>query len=278
VAGDVVPPGGGTHAQLTWAADACLHEVPRAVSDPEEVGPFTLFRPRGTQPYYARPRPGAPAPSADDLRRLDERCAELGLPLTVHWVVDRSPGTGELCRDHGLLVRPHPLLVTTTVPDASGHRLEPAIEVDVLTPGSGAVADALACTAVAFAAPGVGDATGGVDELHLVRRLIPDDRVDATRDRIADGTTAWTVARQEGAVVAAAQYQRVGAGALITSVATLPDHRRRGLAGVVAARLVRDALERGVTLVVLVAEEESVADVFAHAGLTRLGSAGLATR
>jgi len=38
--------------------DGYLHRVPLSAAKAEEVGPFTLFRPTGTTPHYARPRGG----------------------------------------------------------------------------------------------------------------------------------------------------------------------------------------------------------------------------
>ena len=62
----------------------------------------------------------------------------------------------------------------------------------------------------------------------------------------------------------------------LVGIAVLPAHRRRGLAGALAARLAADALERGAATVLLSASDEAVARVYASVGFRRVGTACVA--
>ena len=51
-----------------------LDAAPRSATDPEPMGKFTLFRPRGPWSYYARPRLGLDEPiTAADVAALGAR-------------------------------------------------------------------------------------------------------------------------------------------------------------------------------------------------------------
>ena len=66
--------------------------APRAACDTEELGPLTLFLPRGGFPYYARPRLDlAGEVTAADVRAVLDRQRELDVPRAVEWVHDTTP-------------------------------------------------------------------------------------------------------------------------------------------------------------------------------------------
>ena len=90
--------------------------VPRSVATTEECGPFTIFVPgevtRWT--FYARPRLGLTEEiTADDVRRVLDRRAELGLPRNIEWVDEVTPSlraavteaVGDRTQRYPLLVR-----------------------------------------------------------------------------------------------------------------------------------------------------------------------------
>ena len=68
--------------------------VPRSLSTTEECGPFTIFVPTEVTKwtFYARPRLGLTEEvTADDVRRVLDRRAELGLPRNIEWVDEVTP-------------------------------------------------------------------------------------------------------------------------------------------------------------------------------------------
>src|SRR5215210_1504871 len=62
-------------------------------------------------PYPARPRPGGPPVTADDVRAAVALQEESGLPVALEWVCERSPGVAPAVRAAGLVVEELPLLV-----------------------------------------------------------------------------------------------------------------------------------------------------------------------
>jgi predicted GNAT family acetyltransferase len=86
------------------------------------------------------------------------------------------------------------------------------------------------------------------------------------------------VAESEAGVLAVGSYQPVGETAELVGVATLPEARRRGLAGAVTALLARHALEHGVRNLLLSAQDDDVARVYERVGFRRVGSTHAAER
>ena len=116
----------GTHG-LTDRIERYLDAAPRARADAEAVGPFTLFRSRLAHPFYARPSLGWASgyATAVDVKTLRARQRELGLPETIEWIAEVAPDLSTACRDAGLRVSEHPLLVhhdplAVPVPTGSG--------------------------------------------------------------------------------------------------------------------------------------------------------------
>ena len=87
------------------------------------------------------------------------------------------------------------------------------------------------------------------------------------RDRARRRLTVTAVAETGDGVVASGIYNPVGDTAEVLAVATLPAARRQGFAGSVTAGLVRHARENGVRLLLLSAESDDVARVYAAAGV-----------
>ena len=257
--------------------DTYLHTVPLSSARPEEVGPFTLFRSKSAWPYYARPRPGSTAEfTSDGLDRLRARCRELGLPLSLEWVIETAPSLAAVAAAAGLTLIEHPLLVvrpSTFVPAPAN----PAAPVRIAEPDPLALAAARAVADVAFQHPGTEVSDAGPLDRDTQIPLIPVDRVASQVERARSGLTVSAVALgPDGRPVASGQHQPVDSTSEIVGVATLPAFRRQGLAAAVTSALVEHAFAGGVDLVLLSAQDDDVARVYERLGFTRIGHVGAA--
>ena len=101
--------------------------------------------------------------------------------------------------------------------------------------------------------------------------------VDQTRAELADGRRVMGVARSalDGPVAVGSHRPRDGVTEIV-GVAVLPEFRRRGLAAALTDHLVEDALGRAINVVVLTAESDAVARIYARIGFRRIGTAGVA--
>ena len=109
--GPVTPP-----SDVLLTLERYYDTVPRSLSTTEECGPFTIFVPTEVTKwtFYARPRLGLTEEvTADDVRRVLDRRAELGLPRNIEWVDEVTPSlrpavaaaVGEHTQRYPLLVR-----------------------------------------------------------------------------------------------------------------------------------------------------------------------------
>jgi predicted GNAT family acetyltransferase len=73
--------------------------------------------------------------------------------------------------------------------------------------------------------------------------------------------------------VAVASLQPVGELAEVVGVATLPSARRQGLGAALTAELARHAAGLGVRTVLLSAQDDAVAAIYARVGFRRVGTA-----
>jgi ribosomal protein S18 acetylase RimI-like enzyme len=262
--------------------------VPRPDARAENIGGLVLFVRNGAGfPYYARPRPGADAPSAADVTAVRARQRELGLPEAFEWVHETSPEMLEVARSAGLDVLMAPLMVleqAALVPDlpvtgAIIRTLDPA------APGYAAdLAAAWAVGQLAFGAPASADpatvAAGGLSiepagpqERDVVPAPVP-EAVESSRARAIEGraVTAVVDSPAEG-IVASGMYQRHADIAEVAGVATLPSARRRGYASQLTATLARHALQQGANVVFLSASDDDVARLYSRVGFRRVGTA-----
>ncbi|GAB1646082.1 GNAT family N-acetyltransferase [Krasilnikovia sp. MM14-A1259] len=261
--------------------------VPRDAAVAEDIGSFVLFvRDGAGWPFYARPRIGAPTPSAADVTAVRQRQRDLGIAEAFEWVHDTTPDLLPVARSAGLEVLLAPLMVlqrAALVPDLP----LPDARIRLLDPAAPAFADDLAASrAVAqlgFGAPAApafptGDgplvtAAAGPRERDAVTR--PDDaQVDDARQRQTAGrhTTAVVESPTEG-ILASGIVQQVGDVAEVAGVATLPSARRRGYASQLTASLARHALQSGADLVLLSAGDDDVARLYSRIGFRRIGTA-----
>jgi ribosomal protein S18 acetylase RimI-like enzyme len=251
---------------LLERVDRYLDAAPRSSTTPEEVGPFTLFRSHAPWPYYARPRVGLESPiEAADLERLAERCRELALPVAIEWVGEITPSLEPVARESGLAVEIHPLLVLEpeTEPAASTY------EVEILDADDPRLVMARATADVGFGRLGTAKGEAGVPERDAQAARVTGELRAYLQRRVRAGSIVTAVSRD---VLAAGSLIPIGDTAEIVGVATLPAHRRQGLAGAVTRALVAEARRRGVTLVLLSAGSDDVARVYERVGFRRVGT------
>jgi ribosomal protein S18 acetylase RimI-like enzyme len=260
-------------AALLQRVEHYLDAAPRSGATAQAAGPFTLFRSRVPWPYYARPRLGLDRPvTVADLERLRGLCARTAVPFALEWVDEVTPSLAGAARALDAAVTWHPLLVCDGAPTATAP--PDGVAVRVLAPGDEeGRRDARAVAEVGFGRPGTGRGADGAAERDAARARLRPDLLAELRRRTRSGTTVTAVAVDvRDGVVAAGQHQPVGEATEVVGVATLPAHRRRGLAAAVTSALAADARARGAGLLLLSAGDDEVARVYARVGFRRIGT------
>jgi ribosomal protein S18 acetylase RimI-like enzyme len=261
--------------QLLRRIDAYLDATPRTASRAEAIGPFTLFVGQGDGwQYYARPTPWTTVVERADVDRVLERQRQLRVPHTLEWIAELVPDLAETARKAGLAVREHPLMVLD-LPSFRRPERPAGAEVRVAT-----VDDELAMfqavAHVAFGTSGTGRGTVGTESLAEVAGKIPAGRLAFVYDRVGRELTVTAAALVDGTPVAVGSHQPVGTATEIVGVGTLPAFRGRGFGAAVTARLVADALERGVEVIFLSAGDLGTAQMYERLGFRVVGAAGAA--
>lgn len=249
-----------------------LDAAPRSQADAEGVGPFTLFRSRFAHQFFARPSLGwAPGyATAVDVRSLCARQRELGLPERIEWLTEIAPYLATACRDAGLTVTAHPLLVhhdslAVPVPDGIGVRRVDLAD-DPVIPAAQVVAR------LAFASPQTAIADVGIAERDRAIDEWAPEASDGLRRRIREGDSVLVVAEDERGVLCSGGHNPIGDVTEIVGVGTLPDHRQQGLGAAVTDTLVADAIRRGAEVIFLSADTDAVASVYERVGFRRIGT------
>lgn len=261
--------------ELLRRIDAYLDAVPRPSSRVETIGPFTLFVQRlEGWPYYARPTPGTRAITAADVAAVRDRQRHLGVPEELEWVVELAPDLEEAARRTGLEVLHHPLMhldrdAVRSVPPPPGVEVRLAVPEDDLAALHGVVA-------LAFSVPGTRAGAQGHAEAAELSAQAGDDLLALVADRMRRALTVTAVALVDGRPVAAGSHNPIDDATEIVGVGTLPAFRRRGIGAAVTSALVRDALQRDVTTVLLSAGDDDVARVYGRVGFLTVGTAGAA--
>ena len=224
-------------------------------------------------PYPARPRPGGPPVTADDVRSAVALQVESGLPVALEWVLELSPDVGPAARAAGLAVEELPLLVAADPVELLmpyGVRLYVVGAEDPDLPRYERV------TAIAFAHPG---GRADVREAPLDSSPEVAARTAVLRERIATGRTVMMVAVEHGEPVAVGSHHPVDVDgnevSEVTGVATLPRFRGRGLGAGLASALVAHARETA-DLVFLTAGDDDVARIYERVGFARLATSAVA--
>jgi ribosomal protein S18 acetylase RimI-like enzyme len=263
-------------AQLERFYDA----VPRSAARTEDFGSLTLFVREGAGfPYYARPaQTWTGAFTVDDVVRVRARQRKLGIPESIEWIAEATPGLRAAVEASGLPVHGHPLMVLDPdVPLPPFGPLPDGVEVRVLGPADPALTAALMVPQFAFAEPGTGVGRAGAAELAAaIAARAEDGMVEQTRERIRAGLTVMATAVENGVTLCAGRHLPVGDTSEIAAVGTLPAARRRGLGLAVTAALAADARARGVRTILLSASDEAVARIYARLGFRRVGTALIA--
>jgi ribosomal protein S18 acetylase RimI-like enzyme len=260
-----------TDLTLLQRIDAYLDAAPRTAARTEVIGPCTLFLNEGHGwRYYARPTPGASGVTADAIGAVRARQRALAQPEALEWIGELAPEVGPAAQATGMHVVEHPLMVlahdigTVPAPDGVGLAI---VDADDDLAALSAVAE------VGFATPGTASgAPGAAEAIAAAARQSP-ETIAFQRGRMLAGLTVAAAARVAGVVAAVGWHQPLEGASEIVGVATLPAFRRRGLGAAVTATLVADALERGIELVFLSADDEHVARVYAKVGFERVGTA-----
>ena len=190
--------------------------VPRPVATTEEVGPFTLFLAddgTGWQ-YYARPRLGLETDvTADDVRRVLARQAELGVPRALEWVDEVTPS----------------LLPAVREAVTGAHELE-LCPLLVLPPGPAPDADPVSTRVLAPDDPDLPAVVGAVNAAFDDRDEFAPRGVGRRGELIEAGLLVMVGAYDEsGAVVGGGSAAPRGDTAELMGIAVGPHARRRGL-------------------------------------------------
>jgi ribosomal protein S18 acetylase RimI-like enzyme len=252
--------------------ETCYDGIPRPRTDVEEVGPFTLFVARQGHAYYARPRLGESGASVDDVRRLLDRQRELGVPASIEWVDDNTPGLDKVVAEAGYGIERYPLMALEgDVRGSAGlTRLVDPCDDALLV-------EARAAIAVAFDNAGTQRGVAGAAERDAARDSPHAVLDDSFRDAIAAGqfvlAAAFAADDPNVGAVGGGSLLPVGPAAEIAGVGVLPAYRRRGLAAQITYVLGREARRRGVETIFCSADSDDVARVYAGVGFRRVGTA-----
>ena len=279
--------------ELLNRIERCYDAIPRVSgARVEHIGRFALFVTEGPGwPFYARPQFGANSsaklasetgqlftPASVDAVRARQR--ELGVPEAFEWVDDLAPSLRPAVEAAGLKVILAPLMVLDPSRLVAAPALSP-VPVRLLDPDAPDFADlnAVASTVarLGFGAPGTGIGEAGPAERDA--SVTPSDpaHTESYAAAVRAGTKAQAVAVDaEQGMVATGAYQSAGEVAEIVGVATLPSARRRGLGAAISSALAQQALDAGMDLVFLSANDTDVARVYGRIGFERIGTACIA--
>ncbi len=268
----------------TLHPDSSLHErveryydaVPRARSAVEEVGPFTLFVATHGWPYYARPRLGGSGEfTVGDVRAVIDRQAELGVPRSIEWMHDVTPGLLDVARDAEMTVDVCPLLVLDGEPRgaAPNARMLTADDVDMVTLAGAAVS-------VGFGNPGTSTGPAGMPERDAAAADRPAFLEPVTVESMRSGRLGQAAVFDPDAPelgpVGGGSFTDVDRVAELTGIAVLPAYRRRGFAAQITKMMADTARRQGVTTVFCSAQNDDVARVYEGIGFRRVATACIA--
>jgi GNAT superfamily N-acetyltransferase len=265
-----------TDLALLDRLDRYYDAVPRARSQTEEVGPFTLFVALSDWPYYARPsRSSRRQATIDDVQQVLARQRELDVPQAIEWVHELAPALADVVEGAGASILRAPLLVLRGAPrgEPRATRMLGSDEVEAIVASRASVSVAFAVGGTATGEAGIvsRDESRASEYAQVGQSVI--SRMEAGELRLA---AAFDPDQPEVGPVGGGGYSPVGDIAEIAGVGVLPAYRRRGLAASVTYVLAHDALERGVSTVFCSAQSDDVARVYGGIGFERVGTACIA--
>lgn len=246
-----------TRSDVLAALECYYDTVPRSVGSTEELGPFTNFLPGAvpTWAFYARPRLGFTGDiTAEDVRRVLDRRAELGLARHLEWVDEVTPSlvpaveevVGDRTGRYPLLVRrPDP-----TPPEQDG--------IVLMTPDH----------------PDLALAVGAVGSSFEDRDDVTPASLSGQPGLIEAGELIVVAAYDaDGAVVGGGSAAPRGDVTELMGIGILPRARGTGLGTAATQALVRAALRAGVTTLFLSAASDGAASIYRRVGFEDVGTA-----
>ncbi len=194
------------------------------------------------------------------------------MPVAFEWVDEVTPGLHGVVTEAGLAVRRHPLL-------ALGEPIWPeypmGIRFRTLKSSDRGLPELRSVLNVGFSHPGT--EAGAVGSAERDAGIDPDDPgLAIIRSKIRRHVLATVVAEDDSGIVGGGSHNPRNGVTELAGIATLPTHRRRGIAAMVAAHLVADAFEGGVELCFLSAETEAVARIYQKVGFVGVATACIA--
>jgi len=238
-------------APLLVRVDAYLDAAPLGPCEALAVPGFTLFLHRESpEPWfsYARPRGSAPADPAAALAGAVAAFRARGRTPRWEWLDETAPWLAAALTAAGIAVEPTPLLTVSREgfrPEApQGFSLRPLRAEDALDP-------AIAAQRRAF---GLEDAAPSEVERALLRGWL------------ARGGAFVVAEGPEGEVLGAGGHLPLAGVSEVAGIGTVPEHRRRGVAGAVSSALVADAFARGCEVVFLTAGNEPAERLYRRLG------------
>jgi ribosomal protein S18 acetylase RimI-like enzyme len=245
-------------------------EVPRASSDTEEHGPFTIFVSRGGWPYYARPRLGLSSDlTPDEVTAVLDRLGELGVPRSIEWVHENTPSLRDAAVAAGIEVGDHPLLVLHGAPV---ERASPAV-VRRVGPGDPDLAAVQGAIHVGFGQDDTRTGPASVAERDAKAAEVAPGLDHLASVLEAGQSVLYGAFDPELGAVGGGSHNPRGEVTEIVGVGVLPAHRRRGIAGHVTWALTQDAASSGATTVFMSAGSDDVARIYEGVGFRRVGTA-----
>ena len=240
--------------------DDYLNAVPRAVSDVETIGPFTLFFRRDSpmpEINYARPTASLSGDWREEISQVRKAFAVRGLVCRWEFLADLFPEFPAILLQNGFPNPiPRPLMVVTR---------------ETFRPETSAIAEIRRIRL---------EETRAVS--HVVHEAFreynpePDigekERPDFFRSSLERGAGVYA-AFVEGRPVAGGVHSPINGTTEVAGIGTLPTFRRRGIAGALTSALVADAFDRGCECVFLSAADEAVQRVYARIGFDKIGTA-----
>ncbi len=239
--------------------DGYLNTAPIPFCDLDTIGPFTCFFRRDNpmpEINYARPTGAIEGDVSSIIAQVRSAFASRGLPCRWEFLSDLTPAFDELLVAHGFPVpEPRPLMVVTQ----NSFTPTTASDVEVRAVTADETRSLSRVLDRAFGAPEESEPAHGIEQDTVGRML-------------AHGSAVFG-AFVGSNLVAGGLHVPVGNTTEVCGVGTLPDYRKRGIAGALTSALVADAFGRGCECVFLSAMDESVQRIYARLGFELVGTA-----
>lgn len=233
--------------------DRYLHTAPRVMCDVVECPPFQLYLNRETaSPFlsYARPSQPLPATRAELIAAIDAVNQEFrsrGRTVRWEWIHDLYPELSPALKTQALTLEETPLM---TIAPATFQPETPAgVALRSLAPGD----DPAPMIRAQRRAFGMEDAEPSDSERAVVRAWL-------------ERGGRFYAAAIDGEVVGGGAFLALDGVAEVAGIGTVPEHRRKGVAGAITSALVRDCFAAGCDCVFLTAGDERAVRTYQRVG------------